>query len=565
MQFLSNTRLQNRRPTQRRGRPGWSALAALAGALAVATPIATHAFDAAGRALSPRVLIVGGGPDVRNNHVSIESNVRYLSKLLPRSAQHITLFADGDLKNATVLYDDEMPELPVAQRVFNLVMFGAEDGEESTGKHRTPKLGLKLDGASRKPEIERAFTQLTSAVQPSDTPVLLYFTGHGSRNNDMENNSYDLWGPHDGLSVRELSRQIGRLPAETPVTVVMVQCFSGAFGNLIFEGGDPKGEPIQRDLAGFFATRKDRFAAGCTSAVNEKEYHDFTSYFFAALTGRDRVGRRVTGADYNGDGQVEMNEAFCYTLIHDESIDVPICTSDVFLRRYVAMTDPEVFRTPYSDVLSWANPAQRAVLEALSRPFGSAGDNPLSVAYSRFNRRSSGQESRAGMRDAQQRFDSIRNEARRNLTGRWPDLRRPGTDEYRLARKEALAQLARDTDSGRWRDLLDASEALDKAAGDAEKQEIADSKGIRLVSLAKSVVLAHWLNEHGAAQVKTRYARLVEAENRTLLSRADADTKRDSDGSALLTAPASAHRAAGCCGWADSPDLDAPRVGNGRL
>ena len=85
----------------------------------------------------------------------------------------------------------------------------------------------------------------------------------------------------------------------------------------------PRAEPIERDFAGFFATVKERVAAGCTSAVNEEDYHDFTSYFFAALTGRDRVGRRVTGADYNGDGRVGMDEAYCYTLIHDNSIDVP--------------------------------------------------------------------------------------------------------------------------------------------------------------------------------------------------------------------------------------------------
>src|SRR5262249_52445837 len=162
------------------------------------------------------------------------------------------------------------------------------------------------------------------------------------------------------LSVRELARHIARLPASTPVTLVMVQCFSGAFGNVIFEGGDPQGQWTGRDIAGFFAAVNDRMAAGCTSAINETEYHDFTSYFFAALTGRDRVGRRVTGADYNGDGRVGMDEAYCYTLANDQSIDVPICTSDVFLRRFVSHNDRELFRTLYRDVRAWATPAQRA-------------------------------------------------------------------------------------------------------------------------------------------------------------------------------------------------------------
>ena len=132
--------------------------------------------------------------------------------------------------------------------------------------------------------------------------------------------------------MRELAAHIATLPPEVPVTLVMVQCFAGAFGNLVFTGGDPKAAAVEREIAGFFAATREREAAGCTPEVNEAEYHDFTSYFFAALTGRDRVGRAVTGADYNQDGKVGMDEAYTYSLIHDVSIDVPVCTSDVYLR-----------------------------------------------------------------------------------------------------------------------------------------------------------------------------------------------------------------------------------------
>src|SRR5207247_1653971 len=171
-------------------------------------------------------------------------------------------------------------------------------------------------------------------------------------------NFYDLWG--EELSVRDLAQQIATLPAEVPVTLVMVQCFSGAFGNLVFTNGDPQAAPVQRPIAGFFAAPQDRMAAGCTPEVNEVEYHDFTSYFFAALTGRDRLGRKVSGADYNHDGRVGMDEAFAYSLIHDISIDVPVCTSDVFLQKFVPADDAELFRTGYSQVRIWATPAQVA-------------------------------------------------------------------------------------------------------------------------------------------------------------------------------------------------------------
>src|SRR5204863_528561 len=164
-------------------------------------------------------------------------------------------------------------------------------------------------------------------------------------------------------------------------TLVMVQCFSGAFGNVLFEGGDPAAAAVERKIAGFFAAPRERAAAGCTPEVDEAEYHDFTSYFFAALSGRDRVGRKVSGADYNRDGRVSMDEAFCYTLINDISIDVPVCTSDIFLRKAVTTPDPKVFEASYKDVLSWTTPAQRAALEQLSVKLKLDGDDRAHTVY----------------------------------------------------------------------------------------------------------------------------------------------------------------------------------------
>jgi len=522
---------------------------------------ATHAIDPIRRAVSPRVLIVGGGPDLQNNQVAIESNVRYVGRLLPQDTPRITLFADGNANNSTVLYDDSTANLPPGEHVFNLLMHGSDSGE-GAGRYRKPKLGAKLDGASKKPEIDKAFSQLSAETEDPKRPVMLYFTGHGSRNtNDLENNLYDLWGAKDGITVRELSKEISRLPEDTPVSIVMVQCFSGAFGNLIFANGDPKGEPITRDFAGFFATVKERVAAGCTSAVNEEDYHDFTSYFFAALTGRDRVGRRVTGADYNGDGRVGMDEAYCYTLIHDNSIDVPVCTSDVLLRRYVPVSDADLFQTPYASVLTWASPAQRAALEALSSTLNRQGDDRLATSYQRMAREMDSPNWRGAFRDATQKFNAIRREGRSDLVGRWPDLQRPGTEVYRQARREAVAQLARDAAAGKWKELLDANDALDQADRQGEAQEIAASRNLRYVRLGKSVIIAHWLKEHGTPEIKARYNRLVAAESRTPIppygGRLTAPDDAASDSAALRrSVPAS--RANSCCTWDKSPVLSRP-------
>ncbi len=498
-------------------------------------PLATRAHAPAAE-LPLRVLIVGGGPNLINNQVAIESNVRYVEKLLPPTTPRTTLFADGNANHATVLYDDDLRAQPIGEQLLNLINPNGED--ESSLHFRKPNLGVKLDGASRQDDINRVFGQLTQAesADPGAHQLLLYFTGHGSPSRqNFDNNMYDLWeegrnaqqNERAALTVRDLSRQIARLPNDVPVTVVMVQCYSGAFANLIFENGDPNGDLAKRDICGFYATVSNRVAAGCTSAVNEAEYRDFTSFFFAALTGRDRVGRRVTGADYNGDGRVGMDEAYCYTLIYDDSIDAPVCTSDVFLRRFVKPAeDRELFQTSYKEVRQWASVAQRAALDALSDKLKLGGNSRLSAAYAQFgaalnmagpNRRQMGE-----YRTARERFRAIQGDSKSMLLRQFPNLKLSDPAARREARQAAIAQLTREADQNKWKDLLDADAAVDKAERDMEAQEIAGSQIIRFVRLAKSVILAHRLQESNEAGLKERYARLIAAESRTLLPPADA-------------------------------------------
>jgi len=317
----------------------------------------------AGRPL--RALVVGGGPTRTANQVAIESNVRYVGRILPQTAQYRVLFADGDPKSANVQYRADYRTL--AYRAPNLPR---QDGSADLASVRAGLATIAED----------------ARTHPQDE-VLLYFTGHGSpdRRTLYADNYFNLWG-NGRFTVTEFARSLKAFPGATPITVVMVQCFSGAFGNVLFEGGSPVGALIDQRIAGFFAAVPERVSAGCTPAINEAEYKDFTGYFFAALTGRDRMDRPVTGADYDQDGRVGMHEAFAWTLIHDDSIDTPVCTSDTFLGRFVQTPDSEIAATPYAAVESWATPGQRAALSALSERLSLAGDDRLRGAFERVTR-----------------------------------------------------------------------------------------------------------------------------------------------------------------------------------
>ena len=119
----------------------------------------------------------------------------------------------------------------------------------------------------------------------------------------------------------------------------MVQCFSGGFADVIYDQADPRRGLSPRNRCGFFATTFDRTAAGCTPDIMLDDYREYSTYFWAALCGHTRTGKPVEQPDFLDDGRIGMSEAHAYTMIHSETVDIPVKTSDTFLRQYSRLPD----------------------------------------------------------------------------------------------------------------------------------------------------------------------------------------------------------------------------------
>ena len=459
-----------------------------------------------------RVVIVGGGPTLEYNQAAIESNVRYVNKLLPPDAIRTTLFADGNPGKETVLIEDKPANPLIGDRLLDLAFYDPDKTDDAVSHYRKPNLGAKLDSAATPLALTNLFLDLGRELTNAPKPLFLYFTGHGSAGDrSYANNVYNMWGD-TAFSTRKLAQQMAHLPENVPVTLVMVQCHSGGFANLLYEGGLPDGKPIARDFAGFFASEPDRVAAGCTAETDEAEYRDFTSYFFAALTGRDRLGRPVTGADYNGDGRVGMDEAFCYTLANDRSIDTPVCASAFFLRRFAPLTEKELDATPFRSVRTWATAAQRYALDALAKSLHrETGEDRLRKAADDL-----GSEAAAApgpsRRERKRVLDELRTEAQRYLLARWPDLRDPALPDFELARTQAARYLKENAGNAKWKALLAANDALLRSDAADEAQEIVEAHLLRFVALGHSIIRAHHLRQSANTAIKVRFERLVQAE-----------------------------------------------------
>jgi Peptidase C13 family len=316
----------------------------------IATTTALFEIPARGRQTcnSPaqNFLVMAGGGAPFYNEIALEKNVLYFQRSLqtmgidPATAS--TYFANGNDGRATVRYLNE-----ARQQRF-----------------KVPEIPHLL-GAST---LENFQSWLDQTVRSRDThPIFFYFTGHGSHNRSNENNNaMILWGEQD-FSVQKFSQLLDDLPATTPIVTVMSQCYSGSFANFIYESGNPDRPVALQTRCGFFATIKSRPSVGCTPEVNEADYRDYSSSFFAGLTGKSRTGQAVASADYNQDGRVSYAEAHAFAKVDEKTSDLPVSTLEVWLQERVERS--ELAEKPIATILATASPDRKYVVNALVEKF----------------------------------------------------------------------------------------------------------------------------------------------------------------------------------------------------
>jgi hypothetical protein len=454
-------------------------------------------------------LIVAGGPDEDDNAAQIEGHAKFVSQILPPGARRIVLFADGKTNGAKICYVSKTPDA-VARQALSVLL--PKNDDLSKPDLRALQLDVALDGPAETKPIHRAIGKLAAEAAARPAPILLFFAGHGSPASGTLTPAYDLW--NDGeLDVHQLARELTRVPPSAPVVLVMAQCFSGAFGNVLFEGGDAKGALARPHLAGFFSAAPDREASGCSWETGQADYQDFSSYFFGALTGRDRFGNPVTGADFDGDGRVTLHEAYCYAMIHDISIDTPGSTSEVYLAQHVHLKDEKVFAVPYPQVSAEASPAQRAALEALSQRLGVASDQRMEDVADRLA--FADPIARDFQLDAEnaatKQLNDLRLATLHSLFKDWPALGWADSDGYAAAVTGATKALA--ANPALCANILDADRASDAAEGAVDNEE-ADL--LRFRHLYAAVVRAADLKQHGSKIEQAQFEELWQAEQATL-------------------------------------------------
>lgn len=482
---------------------------------------------------SDYILTIGGGPTPESNQVSLESNVLYFQRTLAKlgmdGLDHQILFADGEDERRDLQYQAREKGGDELKSMLAEIVGPTNDYQFN---YRTSSIP-GISGAAKPDAIEDALTKLSNQLTSNDR-LVFYFTGHGGRprpgtqpresrfrksvetkdkaeepqpkkddkDKDKEkknpltdsDNLTHLW-PHEQMSVKEWTDLLDRLPADTKVVAVMVQCYSGGFGNLIFKGGESKNGIAAQPRCGFFSTVPDRVAAGCTANIDQAEYREYSSYFLEAISGVSRTGKPVSRPDFDQDGITSMLEAHAYTSLTADTIDIPIRTSDTLLRHLAKTTGESGLlsaNSPVEVLLAGADPCEKAVVEGLSQRFQLTGANRGKAADDLIRKKQAEKKKLDDqIRDHRKKVGEAKSSISKTLKEAWPELAspwHPELDQIFASQSEKVRETITAHESyAKWREAESKSDELE-----AEREQI----GLDIVKLER---LKYWLETRALA------------------------------------------------------------------
>jgi hypothetical protein len=292
-------------------------------------------------AFAVQYMAVGTGPDGFQSPYSVQKNI----------LDFVFLTRDQDLAVYYGAGNEDIADVAITskngQRFEDLTYYilnGSFDNFLLYGMRLEHNSIPNLNGAATKSNVLTKLTGIVSekSAGQNDQAFRFYFSGHGStyasnqpdqddqekfnrRNHDL--NAFSLWGGEE-INVKDFTLRLDKIPPQIHVINLMVQCYSGGFGQMNYSGGEldlKKISPANR--CGFFSQVESERATGCTPDVYDDV--DYSHYFFEAYK---KAKNNAMDADFNRDGVVGANEAHAYVLIKSMTVDQPVKTSYLLLR-----------------------------------------------------------------------------------------------------------------------------------------------------------------------------------------------------------------------------------------
>lgn len=464
------------------------------------------------------VLMIGGGPSAETSQLSIEQNMVYFLQSLGDMGRSDlrpqVFFASGGSVPDVCLR--AMDRLPKAHRLLAEIL-GHRNAVELV--YRLNQIA-PVDGPARRESIMGALDRKGNELAAGDR-LVIYVSGHGGKGEPTANGLLSTWERGE-ISVKDLGEALDRFKPEVEVVVVMVQCYSGAFANIIFEGGNPDRPVARHRRAGFFATVDSRPAAGCSADTKIADYKEYSTSFLAALSGKSRQGEAIEADDIDSDGAISFVEAHAYAVETSPTIDICYRTSDRYLQTQSRLdpTDPELVgeQAELEELLKYADPIRRHSLEFLANELKLPATNTIKEA-NRISKRLSFDRRRAKQPryDAQDEAERLARKIEEDLLIRWPFLEsgwHPQTQALLAERpEEVIDAIESHVAFDKWEKANRRVEELTEADLEKERQW---ARYQRLLLVAKSIAREENLRRERDQAKIDKYRQIVAMESATL-------------------------------------------------
>lgn len=460
------------------------------------------------------VWIIGGGPFPGHSQAQIEFNVSWIIQVLDASAgarQLHVYYTDGSAPGRDVVLWQPPAETKASLQPLARVFGDPGENGEHFYSHRVPHVTGGTEAAGLKTRLEKEFSEL----KPGDRALLIY-NGHGKWDGRDSPDGNVLWLWNDTrLSVSEMDRLASRVDPGIPMRFIFTQCHSGGFARLV--------HPRARDTlalgpgnrCGFFAESEDRESEGCSASINVGDYRDYSTYFFAALSGRTRTGEAIgVNPDRNGDNVVSLYEAHLFALSQAHNADLPRATSEVFLERW----QPWYLR--WTDTGAEPDNLYGRMAREMAKKNGLPESGPGLIRELKI-RRQAGARKMDDMEKEQERLSgeipALQKEIRKNVGMRWPEAVSPYTSNFvQFLRKDLDAAQDFILSEPRYPELAakqDRRAALAEELSHLDRDVTQLDKLLRLRQLAR---LQDQFERHATDEERGWYQRLQSCEGQPL-------------------------------------------------
>ncbi|MCB1755145.1 MAG: hypothetical protein KDJ38_06465 [Gammaproteobacteria bacterium] len=454
-----------------------------------------------------QAILLGGGYLLEGSQGQIELNLKWVQEILQaRGIEPRVFYTDGDDQNPDIFIQQ-----PVAESLQNLQPLARVFGQQvlngvSYRNHEVAGVESSTDRETLLPVLNKTLQN----VKPDDE-LLFVYNGHGSPSEGAADEvALKLWND-TRLSAGEFQETLAGLDPAVAFRYVFTQCYSGGFHRLIYQdskAGHQLAEPLR---CGFTAESAWRQSEGCSASIDMGDYRDYTTFFFAALNGKDRLERPLLAdPDQNADGRTTLREAHLYTLEYAHSTDLSRSSSEDYL---------EQWRPWYLKWLPLSGDMPDNEYASLAKSVATHNDinetGLLEAVRSRLaTLRAEFETLQAQQYQARDEAEQVREALQGRLIARWPQLGTPYTLAYKTllldGSDEVQNWIVSQQDYPQLRDLQDSDAEYDQQILETERNLAQLEKILRLRKLA---FLQAWLYDYGSSEDIAGYEKLVGCES----------------------------------------------------